>query len=361
VKTFIGIVIGLAILVAFSCSNEGDGFLARILKGGAGGVPVTVESVVSQERQRELAIPATIELSESVEVAAPEDIVVERVLVTEGQAVAAGTELVRLSEGDVTSKLARQRADLKDAQARYDRDAYFAKNKDRLLSEGRIDQTQYDNIDSELEKDDAALEKARQDVAKLEERQASPAVTSPIAGIVQKINAAPGLMAQAGRPIATIGKSDSMTIAFRLPAAYASVARAGQTVKVNFPDLGESASARILSVGTEVDPSDNGFPIKASLANPGARFKSGLHAQVQVPTAEKQRVYVIPEEALLRERGAVFVYTVDKKVAHKVQVIPSETIGTQVEIVRGLKDDDLVVVRGQEKLAEGTVVDFGKR
>ena len=43
------------------------------------------------------------------------------------------------------------------------------------------------------------------------------------------------------------------------------------------------------------------------------------------------------------------------------RVIPSETVGTQVEIVRGLKDDDLVVVRGQEKLAEGTVVDFGKR
>lgn len=360
-KTIIGIIIGIGILVAFSCSNEGDGFLARILKGSPGGVPVAVESVVAEERQRQFAIPATIEPAESVEVTLPEDAVIERVLVAEGQAVASGAELVRLSEADVTSKLATLRTDLRDAQARLDRDTYFAQNKDRLLAEGRIDQTTYDNIDEETEKDEADLEKIRQDVSKLEERQASPVVTSPIAGVVQRIYAAPGLVAQGGKSIATIGKAETMTITFRLPAAYAAVARAGQTVKVTFPDLGESASARILSIGTEIDPGDNGFAVRASLANPGGRLKAGMRAQVEVPMAEKQRVHIIPEEALIRERGAVFVYTVDKKIARKVQVIPSETVGTKVEIARGLKDDDIVVVRGQERLSEGTAVDFGKR
>ena len=360
-RTAIGIIIGAAILVIFSCSNEGDGFLAGLLKGGGGGVPVTVESVLVEERQKDLTISASVEPGESIEVSLPDEVVVERVLVTEGQAVSAGAELVRLSEADLSAKLGRMRTEAREAQANFERDSYFSKNKDRLLAEGRIDQTQYDNIDGEVEKEEAGLEKIRQDLAKMEERAASPSVTSPIAGVVAKVNTAPGLATPAGRPIVTIAKSDQLSISFRLPANYASVARAGQTVKVRFAESGETADARITSVGTEIDPGDNTFQVKASVASPAARFKPGTRVEAQVPTSERQRIFIVPEEALMRERGAVFVFTVDKKVARKVQVLPSDTKGNRVEIARGLKEDDIVVVRGQDKISDGTAVDIWKK
>ncbi len=360
-RTAIGIIIGAVILVIFSCSNEGEGFLANLLKGDGGGVPVTVESVMVEERQGKLIVPAKVEPAETTEVSLPDDVVVESVLVTEGQSVPAGYELIRLSEADFAAKLAKMRADARDAQANLERDSYFARNKDRLLAEGRIDQTQYDNIDAEVEKGEAELERMRLDLSRMEERAASTSVTSPVAGVVSRIDTAPGLATPAGKPIVTIANSDRLVLSFRLPAAYSTVARAGQTVKVRFPDTGDGADARVTSVGTQVDGRDNAFDVKASVPNPGMRFKAGMRAEVSVPTSERRRVFIVPEEALIRERGAVFVFTVDRRTARKIQVLPSDSKGSRVEITRGLKEDDIVVVRGNDKISDGTVVDIWKR
>lgn len=360
-KGAILIAIGAIILIAFSCSNEGDGFFARLLKGGSAGIAVTVESVSVQERAKEMSVPAQIEAAEAVEVTAPEDVVVERVLVAEGDRVSAGDPLVRLSEADLTARLSRLRADLKEAQALLDKNTYFFKNRDRLLAEGRIDQTQYDNLESEVAKDEAAIEKIRQDIAKAEERPPAPVIASPIAGIVAKIAIAPGLTAPAGKPIMAVAKSDQLTVAFRLPQEDAGLVRAGQTVRLAFPEIGgESVAARVMGQGTEVDPRDNTVSFAAAIANPGGRYRAGMRAEVLLPTADRQRLFIVPEEALIRERGAVFVYTVDKRVAHKVQVLPSESVGNRVEILRGLKEGDVVVVRGHDKLAEGTKVDISR-
>lgn len=362
-KTAILIAIGTVILIAFSCSNEGDGFLARLLKGSSAGVPVTVESVSVQERTKEMAVPAALEAAEGVEVTLPEDVIVEAVLVREGDRVAAGDPIVRLSETDVTARLAKLRNDLKEAQALLDKNTYFLKNRDRLLGEGRIDQTQYDNLESEVAKDEASLEKIRQEITKMEERQTNPVVACPAAGIVTKIAAAPGLTAPAGKPIMTVAKSDQMTATFRLPQALSGAIRPGQTVPILFPEQGNaSAAARVMGVGAEIDPNDNAFPVTAVFSNAGGRYRPGMRALAQVPTADRQRLFIVPEEALIRERGAVFVFTVDDRVAHKVQVIPSESIGgNRVEILRGLKEGDIVVVRGHDKLSEGTRVDIWKK
>ena len=358
-KTLAGIAVGAVLLVIFSCSNEGDGFLARLLKGSGGGVPVTVESVAVRERQREAAFPARAETAETVDVSVPEEAIVASVSVTEGQPVSAGTELLRLSTDDLNTKLTNLRMDLRDAQARFDRDSYFARNKDRLLAEGRMDQAQFDNIDAELERDSAALEKLKADQAKLEERIASPFVASPIPGVVSKINIAPGLAATAGSPLMSIAKSDQLSFSFRIPPSFLPSASAGQGIRIRFPESGETVQARITSVAAEADPADGSYVVKAAAS--AAKQNQGAGAEALLSTPEKQRVFVVPEEALIRDRSAVFVFTVEKRTAHKIQVIPSDTMGNQVEIARGLKEDDTVVVRGQDKLSEGTVVDIWKR
>lgn len=359
-KTAILIAVGAVILVVFSCSNEGDGFLARILKGGRGGIPVMVESVVLQERQKEIAVPAIIAAAESTEISLPDDVIVERVIAPEGSRVNAGDPIIRLSDTDISARLARLKSDAKDAQATLDKNSYFLKNRDRLLTEGRIDQTQYDNLESEVSKDEAALEKLKQDISRIEERALAPVVVSPFAGTVVKMSAAPGITAYAGKPIAAVAKGDGMTVSLHLPSLLTGSIQAGHIIRIKFPDLGvETVSTRINSVGTEIDETGQ-FTAYATLPSNG-RFKAGMRAQALVPTGENQRIFIIPESALLRERGAVFVFTVDKGKAHKAQVIPSESVGDRVEILRGLKEDGIVVVSGQEKLSEGTVVDIWRK
>lgn len=348
----------MACIIASGCTSEGGGFFARLLKGGGSAVPVTVESVVVQERSQELRIPAVFESSETTDVALPEDVAIERFLVKEGDTVNSGDPILRISEQEISFRQARVRTDIRDAKATLDKNTYLYKNRDRLLEEGRLDRNQYDSLEAEIVANEAAVEKLQQELTRLEERSANVTITSPASGQVSKIHALSGTTVLAARPIMTLTRSDPVMAVFRLPSQNSAVVRAGQSVRVRIVDLGgETIVGRITQVGTELDR-DGTFGVRAALPNPAGRLKVGMKAEVGFTSPDKQRFFLIPEEALIKERHAYFVFTVAKGVAHKVQVIPNETIGSRVEIARGLTEEDLVVVKGNDKLTEGTVVDI---
>jgi membrane fusion protein, multidrug efflux system len=353
-KTAIFILLGIIVLVVFSCSNEGDGFFARIL-GGKSGTPVTVESVAVEDRPVELRIPATIKQQELVEVSVPDEVIVERIIATEGGKINSGDPVARLSDSDLAARLARLRVDAKDAQATLEKNNYFFANRDRLLSEGRIDQTQHDNLESEIAKNEAALEKIKQDITKYEDRSSAPIVTSPATGTLFSINVTQGTTLTPGTSIATVAKGEGPSLTFETTENVAGKFRVGQIVKVLMHDISNMrTTARITAISPTPDKQGN-MSITALLAN-GTKVGTTPDADVVTTSGEIQRIFVIPEEALIRERGAIFVFIVQKKTAHKVQVLPSETIGNRVEITRGLTEDSLVVVKGQDKLSEGTTV-----
>lgn len=358
-KTAIFAVLAAIALIAFSCSNEGGGFFEKLFKIGGSAVPVTVESVTIEDRTQDFKVPAVLEPSETMDVTLTEDSAIERVFVMEGDAVNAGDQLFKLSEQDIALRLAKRRSDLKDAQANLEKNTYFLKNRDRLFAEGRIDRTQYDSISTDVTASEAAQEKIQLDITKLEDRARDSIVTAPIAGIINKINTASGLTVLAGKPIMSITKADPITAAFRVSSANASAVRPGMTLTMRFPDInGETVQARVTNVGAEIDPKDNTFQAKVAIPNATARYKAGMRVEALFSSPEKQRFFLIPEEALIKERRAFFVFTVSKGVAHRVQVIPNETVGNQVEITRGLSEEDLVVVKGSDKLTEGAVVDI---
>lgn len=350
-----------ALFLIQGCSNEGGGLLDRFLKGTSSAIPVTVESVTAIERSQNLKVPAELEV-ETVDVSLSEDTIVEKVFSNEGETVTAGDPLFKISEQEISIKLAKLRNDLKDEQATLDKNNYLLRNRDRLLEEGKIDRSQYDGFDNEVQLNEATIEKKQAEISRLEERLANPIVTTPITGIVSKINAAPGISVPANRTIMTITRADPITLSFKLQSLNASAVKPGMIVKAKILDfLGEPIPARIVSVGTELDPGDSSFSVKAQIANPGIRLKAGMKAEVEFPTQEKQRFLVIPEEALIKEQRAFFVFLVVNGVAHKIQVIPNESIGNRIEISRGLKEGDIVVVKGNDKLNEGTVVDIWGR
>lgn len=361
-KTIIVALFAFVLLAVYSCSNEGGGFFGKLLKGGGSAVPVTVESVVVRERSTKLNVPITLESSEVYEVILQSDASIDRIFVREGDVINSGDTLIRVSEQDLLSKITKLKNDLREAQTQFDKNSYLFKNRDRLLSEGKIEKSVYDALENDVQVSESAMEKLQGEITRLEEKSPITTISSPMPGAVSKINTSAGNLVQAGRSIMTIVKFDPMIASFRLPSYYAPSMKAGTVVMIKLTEIPSGdLAAKITSVGTEIDIKDNAFAVKASIANPSAQLKSGMRGEVEFITPEKQKLYSIPQEALIKEQRAYFVYTVAKGIAHRVQVIPDEIVGNRVEIVRGLNDADIVVVKGHDKLTEGTVVDIWGR
>ncbi|MFA5812566.1 MAG: efflux RND transporter periplasmic adaptor subunit, partial [bacterium] len=166
-------------------------------------------------------------------------------------------------------------------------------------------------------------------------------------------------VAQAGMPLMSVTRIDPAVATFRLKPEEAATLKQGAAVRVIMPASGgEPIDAKVSSVDAQADPVDKTVAAHAQVPNAQGFFKPGMRVEVEFDGPKMQRTYVIPRDALIRDQRDYFVYTVSQGAAHKVQVIPVRTSGEQVEISRGIKDEDMVVVRGQDKLAEGTVVDI---
>jgi len=67
---------------------------------------------------------------------------------------------------------------------------------------------------------------------------------------------------------------------------------------------------------------------------------------------EKPDALAVPREAVLKEEGKPFVFTVEGNQAIRKPVVTGIEQDRLIEIVEGVKDGDKVVVRGQESLRD---------
>lgn len=357
-------IISVCVFAGFGCtSDEGGGFrgfLSKAFQKGGSGVPVTVEKPILEESSVTITVPGIVTPSERVEISLPNDVRIDTFFVNVGERVSSGTPLFQISREDLNLKLAQLRAERDELQTNLERNNYFFRNRDRLLEEGRITTEQYDSLEGEVEKNEEELERVRQEISNFENQAGGPTViNSSINGVVQsKLNSAGGV-AVANTPIVTIVKNNPMMVNFNLASYAAKTVAPGQSIAVKLVDLpGEDFDATIESIGTEIDRDTKTFEVKAALLNPQGIIKAGMNAFVEFKGAEKQKFFVIPAEAVITDRRRHYVFTVVKGTAHKVRVIPKEIRGSIAEIVEGLHANDLVVVKGNKNLSEGTIVDI---
>jgi RND family efflux transporter MFP subunit len=350
-------------LVYVGCSSDEGGvggFLKKAFKKGGQGVPVTVQKPELEEHAVSVAVPGILTPSDRVDVKLPNDARIETFFVDVGETVKKGTALFQISREDQNLKIAQLRAEQQELQANLEKNTYFYRNRDRLLEEGRITTEQYESLEAEVDKNEDDLDRVSNQLTALEgQAEGATVVSSPIAGVVQKKLSSAGGVATANTPIVSIVSNDPMLVTFRLASYEAKNVQKGMPAQVRIEDLrDEEFTATIESVGTELNRDSNTFEVKATLPNPQGIFKAGMNAFVEFSGPETQRYYVIPSSSLVIDRRRYYVYTVVQGTAHRVRVIPRNVRAGVVEIAEGLADNDLVVVKGADKLSEGTMVDI---
>ncbi len=348
------------VVLLSSCTEGQRAWLGKFLKGGGGSaVPVAVEQVVVSERSSSIVVPATLAPSDQVQITLPYEAHVERVLVNVGEPVKSGAALCRLSADDAALRLAALRAEAREAQANLEKNQYFLKNRDRLLEEGRLDKNQYDNLEAEVNANEGAVERLRAQVTQLETQTGNVDITSPITGIVQARYAGPGVVIPERQPLFVITKVDPMNVVFSLAPYEAKAVRVQTPVSVKFMELpGEAVQAVVTSVGSAINPQSGRFDVAAQLPNQTGVYKTGMAAQVEFAGAEKQRYFSVPSEAVITDNRRHYVFTVSMGTAHKVPVVVRESKDGYTEVIEGLMEGDLIVVKGSRQLKEGAVVDI---
>ena len=106
-----------------------------------------------------------------------------------------------------------------------------------------------------------------------------------------------------------------------------------------------------------LDPKTGSIRYYVTFPNRGNILRPGQFGKVRFVADMKKGAMVIPQEAVNELQGSFQVAVVDKN--NKVSIRPvkmGERIGAMWEITEGLKPGDRVVVQGQQKAREGSIV-----
>lgn len=311
--------------------------------GEAVGILVEVEEVRLGTIADDIEAIGTLLASQSVEITAKSAGQVEQILFHAGQRVERGDVLVRLDSNIETADLDEAKALMEDARQQLQRARQLLAT--RAVAQARVD---------ELE---TAFAAARARVAAAEQRLADRVVTAPFAGIVGIREVDPGARVTDDTVLTTLDDVAEMALEVRIPEVFFGAVRRGQEVRAAtaaFPN--EEFAGAIAVIDSRIDPVARSFRARATLPNSDGRLVPGLFMVARITLAERPDAILIPEQAVVAEGGATYVYRVRDDRAQRVPVtLGLRRIG-EVEVISGLAPGDIVVTAGLQRLRDGQPV-----
>ncbi|MFA6974051.1 MAG: efflux RND transporter periplasmic adaptor subunit [Parcubacteria group bacterium] len=174
---------------------------------------------------------------------------------------------------------------------------------------------------------------------------------SPIAGVVLKRNSEVGEIVSPTGAVLSIGNPQNLIIESNVPESDIIKIKVGQKANVTFDAF--PADQIFAATVTEIDPASTviqdvvSYRIKLSLAAPDENLKPGMSANIDVKTAEKNDVLMIPLRGVKTEDKQKFV---DILIDAQKNLIERKNITTGlegddglVEVVSGLNGGEKVV------------------
>ncbi len=260
-----------------------------------------------------------------------------------GDRVKQGQLLISLDGIISESELASAKASLKLSEMNFKRTDQLAKR--RLSSEQALDQSLADLREKQnlVRVKEAQFEKTR--------------LKAPFDGTLGSRHISIGQYVNVGQPLVHLVANQTMRIEYQLPERYLSKLKKGQKVTIvsdAFPD--EPFRGVVHYIDPTIDKDTRTVAVEALIDNSNHRLYSGLFVQVTHQFSNKKKRLLIPEESIIPGINNEKVFLIRDNKAQAINITTGAHHAQMVEVISGLKPDDRIIVRGQHKLKDGSLV-----
>ncbi len=265
---------------------------------------------------------------------------IRKLSVREGDRVKKGEVLVRIDPVNARQTLVQAEADLADARA--DKQRYEALFRAHATSKQQLDRVRL------------RYKVARSQVAQARNHLGYAEVHSPVQGVVVEKRMSKGDLASPGAGIMTIEDPASLLVNSYVSEQFVGRIHVGDSVDVEIPSIGRHIIGTVRQVVEAADAVSHQFLIKIALQD--SALHPGMFAQVGFSVG-KRKALIAPAAAIVSRAGLHGVYIVDAGgITHYRQVRIGRKLGDGIEILAGLRDDDVIAWHGKPALHTGMKV-----
>ncbi|MGX2971126.1 efflux RND transporter periplasmic adaptor subunit [Helicobacter sp. T3_23-1059] len=295
--------------------------------------------------------------------------VVKSVFFSIGQSVKKGQKLLSLDSDLLTQDIAIKHAKIADARYTLERQKNELERYKNLLQSQSISIQQYENLEYEAKSQEARIKALEGELAISKTQIAQKTIYAPFEGIIVEQGVRVGEWVKEGQAICQILNSRDTEVIIDVSSAV--VGKLSLNQKVDLSIGGKSYSGQISALIPKADSLSRTFPVHISVRNDGS-FLDGMAAQARLDISGQtngEKGFLIPRDSVVYSSGKPHIFIVQKTQNNaqnpqnmQARIVPISIITTQgsfaliKSLKQPLKENDLIVVRGQDNLKDGAQV-----
>ena len=183
-------------------------------------------------------------------------------------------------------------------------------------------------------------------------------VKSEINGTISSINISQGSTVNTQTVAMTIVDLNNMKVAFSVSEDVINRISVGSKAYVTISAVSETPfEVSVSHISPAADEQTKLYTVEAYIDNTDKKIKSGMFASIKVVLDQKENTISIPLNTVIEKNNEKYVYIIDENnTAHKTIVETGLKNENFIEITNGLKMQDIVVVKGQDFISDGSIV-----
>lgn len=318
---------------------------------------VVTETVVREPIHERLSLIGTAQpLRDSLVASEVEGRVTAR-SIEHGDRVEAGTVLVELDSTRLRKELDRVRAQQVDAQAQLELAEIQAGRARRLFEREILSRGEMDEAAAKLRSNQGRVGSIEAQLASIEHDLASAVIRAPFAGVVTELHTEIGEWIARGAPVVRLTDLSTVEIRVEVPERHFRRLVTDAPVPARVDALpGLTLSGKIFAGVPQADPEARTFPVFVRAPNPAEQVGSGMLVGVELTLSGGDEALLVSKDAVVRQAQQELIWVVEDGAVRAVSVRTGRGVGSRVEVHGDVAEGDVVVVRGNERLAPGQPV-----
>lgn len=315
------------------------------------GIELGQPKLVHHSLTKSLPAEVTIPNKSQHVISAPQDGVIERMLVAEGDNVVSGQALAEIN----SPQLLTRQSDYLQALSRLSQTKQEMLRDKNLFEEGIIAERRYRQIESRYQQQSTEVVMYKKSlqlagmnsdtIAQLEKQRSLNShliLNASADGVIMKQFAIAGQRLTAADPIYQLAQLSILWLEIHVPIEIARTINVSDPIQVCLKGI----EGQVIAVGRQVHAADQGVLVRAEITKNTEQLTPGEFVQACFIQQNDKTQFELPRSAIFREQGQtrVFVKTESGFISQAINVINDQ--GDQLVVTGDLSTQQQIVVKG---------------
>ena len=354
------------VLFLCACSGKGDDVAVPSLP------EVLTEIATTAAYNGQYRFVGRLESSEKVDISAQVSGFIVKRSFSEGQWVDAGDILFEIDAEPFKADLAKARAQLEAAKAKFTTNNRNYQRSKKLVKSGTISQADFDRSEGQYldAKANVTLAEAQLKSAQLNLDYAT--VTSPISGYVGAKSVDVGdLVGPQSQALTTVKSLDPIQVSFKVDEPTYLMAKRHRMQQLKdgqspeevevFVELSDGEAypqpGQITFIDNHIDLQTATIAMRADIPNADGFLVPGQYVKAIVKTPQVRDLVSLPQAALMKDQQGDYTFAVDaNSTVQRRNVTVGDRDGTRVFIISGIETGERIVIKGLQSIRPGLQV-----